>query len=327
MVIPSPESELARRPVLSPMSSQSPCDPRFAGISFAGTPTPRRFFRVREPLPLSQVAALRPAEPVQEVEVPTTEEAVFLRETLALGGLNPDRYRLAPLLRRLPSCLRALRAGSLPDARRRLLGDERQVRAALGALLIGTTSFFRDPTVFQDLEQTVIPELLKRHSRPRVWSAACSNGEELHSIAMLLASRGALAPGHLLGTDFRARAIETATAGSYPVEAALGVPADLADRFLVRSGDSVNVATVIRQALYWEQRDVFADKGLPGSWDLILCRNLAIYLAPAAVEALWKRLAAALSPGGILVVGKAEKPRLANLQRLAPCIYRHYPSP
>jgi chemotaxis methyl-accepting protein methylase len=251
-----------------------------------------------------------------------TEEASLLREILDLAGLDPLRYRLGPLLRRLPSCLRALRSGSVQDARQRLQSEPRAVPLALGALLIGTTSFFRDPAVFRDLEQTVIPALLERHPRPRVWSAACSDGGELHSVAMILASREALAPGHLLGTDFRASAIETATAGRYPAEAALAVPTDLAARFLVPDGHSVTVATVIRQALYWEQRDVFQEEGMPGSWDLILCRNLAIYLAPPAVEALWKRLSGALAPGGILVVGKAEKPRLPGFQPLAPCIFQ-----
>lgn len=254
------------------------------------------------------------------------EEALFLREVLDLAGLDPLCYRLGPLLRRLPSCLRVLRAGSLKDARRRLQADPHAVPLALGALLIGTTSFFRDPAVFHDLERTVIPALLQRHPRPRVWSAACSEGGELHSVAMLLASHGALAPGHLLGTDFRAPAIEAATAGRYPAEVALGVPPDLAARFLVPDGHSVGVATVIRQALYWEQRDVFHEEGMSSSWDLILCRNLAIYLAPSAVEALWKRLATALAPGGFLVVGKAEKPRLPGLERVASCIYRHHPS-
>ncbi len=263
---------------------------------------------------------------VETLEVADTEEVLFLREVLDWAGLDPIRYRLAPLLRRLPSCLRALRAGSLKDARRRLEGDPHAVPIALGALLIGTTSFFRDPEVFRDLEKTVIPALLQRHPRPRVWSAACSEGGELHSVAMLLAGHGALAPGRLLGTDFRARAIEAATAGRYSAEAALGVPPDLAARYLApEGGHSVRVATAIRQTLYWEQRDVFDEEGMPGSWDLILCRNLAIYLAPPAVEALWKRLAAALSPGGFLVVGKAEKPRLPGLHRIAHCIYRHHP--
>lgn len=309
------------------MSSPLSCDPRFAGISFAGTPTPRRRFRARELRPPGKIARALGPVPGPEVELPETEETAFLREMLVLAGLDPARYRMAPLLRRLPACLRVLRAGSLEDARCRLQEDERQIRTALGALMIGTTSFFRDPAVFRDLERSVFPELLKRCPKPRVWSAACSDGGELHSIAMLLANQGALAPGHLLGTDFRARAIEVATEGRYPAEAALGVPAEFASRFLVRGDNSVSVAAVIRQALNWERRDVFEKTGMPGSWNLILCRNLAIYLAPPAVELLWRRLAAALAPGGILVVGKAEKPRLASLHRIAPCIYRHHPSP
>jgi chemotaxis protein methyltransferase CheR len=313
------------------MSRPLSCDPRFAGVSFAGTPSSRhRHFAAREPRPAVKTCAdirCPGLDRAQGLEIPETEETAFLRRVLSLGGLDPGRYRMAPLLRRLPACLRALRAVSLHEARHRLEADGCQLRAALGTLLIGTTSFFRDSGVFRDLQQLVIPALLQRQPKPRVWSAACSDGAELHSVAMLLASLGALAPGHLLGTDFRARAVEAAAAGRYPAEAALGVPADLVSRFLVPGDNSVSVAAVIRDALAWERRDVFSTAPSPGSWDLILCRNLAIYLAPPAVELLWKRLAAALAPGGILVVGKAEKPRIPGLDRLAPCIYRHQPSP
>ena len=313
------------------MSSPLSCDPRFAGISFSGTALPRRHdLAAAGPSLLGRPPAIAAAHlpaPIEEPEVLETEETAFLREVVALAGLDPARYRMAPLLRRLPSCLRTLRVASVQDARQRLQADEHQVRVALGSLLIGTTAFFRDPAVFRHLELSVIPDLLKRHPKPRVWSAACSDGAELHSIAMLLADQGALAPGHLLGTDYRARAIEAATDASYPAEAAMGVPGHLAARFLVPEGNSVRVATAIRQALYWERRDVFENTGTLAPWDLILCRNLAIYLSPSAVESLWKHLAASLAPGGILVVGKAEKPRIARLQRLAPCIYRHHPSP
>jgi chemotaxis methyl-accepting protein methylase len=58
-----------------------------------------------------------------------------------------------------------------------------------------------------------------------------------------------------------------------------------------------------------------------GTWDLILCRNLAIYLEPVAAEVLWMRLAEAIAPGGYLIVGKAEKPRVSSLRRVAPSIY------
>jgi chemotaxis protein methyltransferase CheR len=175
--------------------------------------------------------------------------------------------------------------------------------------------------VFGHLSEFVIPQLLAHSARPRVWSAACSDGSELYSVAMLLAARQPLAECRLLGSDYRARAINIASNSVYPAEATAAVPAELAGRFLVRDHCSVTVTDDLRAAIQWQTRDLLTGS-LPHPWDLILCRNLAIYLSSMAADSLWHRLYSALAPGAFLVVGRAEKPQLPGLKCVAPCIYR-----
>ena len=308
---------------MSPLPSR---DSRFTGISFAGKSSPRiPVIRGAGSLPCSAKPrlTLRP-DRFDGLEDRTTEEAVFLSETLLSAGLDPARYRMAPLLRRLPACLRALRANSLHEAAEILRAGPERLALALNTLLIGTSSFFRDEPVFEHLASSVIPTLVARCTHPRVWSAACSDGAELYSVAMLLARYRPLVPGQLLGSDFRPRAIEIAKRGIYPAEEADAVPANLRERFLSGGRSRVIVSAELRRAARWECRDLLEDPPRQ-SWDLLLCRNLAIYLAGPTVENLWKKLAAVLAPGGVLVVGKAEKPRIPGLKRIAPCIYRYAP--
>jgi chemotaxis methyl-accepting protein methylase len=265
-------------------------------------------------------AAPRPAlPPLPRPEAIGDATTLFLRRILMQAGLNPLLYRTAPLVRRLPACLRALRVESCSAAERLLAAKPALVSKALESLLIGTTELFRDPAVFTQLEYDVLPKLLQRPSPPRIWSAGCSEGAELYSMAMLLAKLGALDGSLLLGSDCRPEAIERAKRAVYlPSERALPLPAG--EYWQELSDGRIAISHDLRQAVSWEQSDLLASRSL-GTWDLILCRNLAIYLEAAATEVLWMRLADALAPGGFLIVGKAEKPRLPSLRRIAPSIY------
>ncbi len=249
------------------------------------------------------------------------EEIAFFREFFQQAGIPEKAYRRAPLLRRLPACLRALRTPDVISARELLRHNPAALAVVMNALLIGTTGFFRDPAVFSSLQDQVIPALCSRVAHPAIWSAACSDGSELCSVAMLVAAQGALERSRFLGTDCRAAAIESARRGCYPADAAGAADPVLTDACFTMDGAMLRVRPAFAERMSWECGDVFRD-GNPGQWDMILCRNLAIYLAPGSMAALWQRLEAALRPGGILVVGRAEKPPPSGLRRIAPCIYQ-----
>jgi chemotaxis methyl-accepting protein methylase len=141
---------------------------------------------------------------------------------------------------------------------------------------------------------------------------------------MILAEWGALGPGRseLVGTDCRPDAVARAAAGAYDPQAVAAVPQALRERHFMRAGAQFHVCPALRRATAWRTGDVLA-AAEPGEWDVVLCRNLSIYLRPEAAAPLWDRLAAALRPGGLLVVGKAERPAGGRgLSPVGPCLYR-----
>jgi chemotaxis protein methyltransferase CheR len=252
----------------------------------------------------------------------TTDEQSSLGRLFERVGLRLDDYRLETLKRRIPSCLRALRI----EAPGRICPEiDRQpdlLNTALSTLVIGVTAFFRDPGVFAALEESFLPEILRRAPNPRVWSVGCSDGAELYSVAMLLAQRGAIQRSTLLGTDCRPDAIARAREGRYDAAALNGVPAPFVGRYLSPDGALWQVHPFLRAAAQWRLGNALYTSE-PGAWNLILCRNMAIYLQPEAAGRLWARLGASLRPGGILVTGKAERPYgAAGLVPVAPCIYQ-----
>ena len=265
-----------------------------------------------------------PAEPL-----PPDAESL-LRWLFDRAGLDSRDYKPQTLRRRLPACLRAVRAGSASHARELLECNPDLVPAALDALLIGVTAFFRDDAVFTAMRARTLAQLVDRwrastDRRPlRVWSAGCSTGAELYSVALLLLELGALWPGRceLLGTDCRPDAIERAAAGVFDAQSVRGVPPALLRQYFACDGDHFRIRADVRSVLEWRPGDVLASPE-PGPWDLVLCRNVAIYLRPEATSRLWGHLAAAVREGGYLVLGKAERPvGAAGWAAAGPCVYR-----
>lgn len=244
------------------------------------------------------------------------EEAAFIDWLFAQAGLDAGAYRPQSLGRRLAACLRGLRAHSVVEARAILAQQPHLIAKAISSMLVGVTAFFRDADIFHTLQDEILPGLLRNRNGLYVWSAGCSDGAELYSVGMLFAEAGLLSGSYLLGTDCRADAIQRAREATYDALSCRYVPAALRSRYLTGPPDQVQVVAPLRAAVRWRVADVLQVQE-PGIWDLILCRNTTMYFRPEAAAALWPRLEACLRPGGVLVLGKAERPvgvkRLASL--------------
>jgi chemotaxis methyl-accepting protein methylase len=272
---------------------------RFAGrpaISAAPRPQP-----ARPPSPPATHAAARPSRRPGE----------FISWVFARAGLAAENYRGEPLGRRLSSCLRALHADT--EARARQVLEERPdlLPAAISALLIGVTDFFRDAPTFEALGSDVLPKMGALGRPLRVWSAGCSNGAELYSMAILLAKAGLLEvsgkKSFLLGSDCRQDAMEHAQAGLYNAHDLRKVEPSDRRRYFGQVGDCWRPVKPLRRRIQWKVANLCGHIE-EGPWDIILWRNMAIYLQAEAAASLWRCLAAELAPQGVLVAGKAERP-------------------
>lgn len=220
------------------------------------------------------------------------------------AGIDLASYRATHIAGRVE---RALRLEQLEDVGRlsqRLSTDPEARSRFRRAVAVSVTGVFRDREQFQLLEQVLLPPLLADGRRLHVWSAGCSNGAELYSIALVLERLGALDRSLLLGSDLLAENIERARRGEY-----LDRP----------------VPHELRRQLRWERRDLLSEGAPPGRWRLVVCRNVAIYLSPRAKDELQSTLARALAPGGVLLLGRSERvaePHRLGLEWVAPHAYR-----
>jgi chemotaxis protein methyltransferase CheR len=256
----------------------------------------------------------------------TAREIGFLRWLLGTAGIDFSHYKPDALRRRIPAVLRAARASTLDRARASLEAQPALKRLAVSAAIIGVTSFFRDQPAFDALgahlhayKATAPDEVENR--KLRIWSGACSNGAELYSVAILLSELGLLHVAELLGTDCRADAVERAATGYYSNDELAGLSAHQRATHLLAEPGGGRVRPAMRGITQWRTGDLLGTNDTE-MWDVILCRNFAIYLSPAAAADLWRRLEMSLRPGGILMLGKAERPLGTKLVNIGPCLYR-----
>lgn len=231
-------------------------------------------------------------------------------------------YRETPLRRRTGACLRAIRADSEAVALSRMAVDPRLADVALNTLLIGVSEFFRDSMVFQALQTIVMPALDQRQRPLRILSIGCSTGAELYSVAMLLAQSELLAGSYLLGVDCRAEAVAQGRRGVFADAALTNVAQDMRSRYFTPVIDGWRIADDLRKQTEWCVLD--ATRECPaGPWDLVLCRNLVIYLQDEVAYAMFERMLRQLARGGFVVVGKAERPPTSlELTPVGRCVYR-----
>jgi chemotaxis protein methyltransferase CheR len=190
-------------------------------------------------------------------------------------------------------------------------------RSIINAITTGESSFFRDDSPFQLLRHKILPDLIDSRSRTaagkipiRIWSAACSTGQEVYSIAIVL--REALGGSEkydvrLTGTDISPDAVRRASLGVYnSVEAGRGLDAGKLSRYFTKQDGNWKVRDEIRAMASFRTVNLLRDFSALGQFDIIFCRNVAIYFSDRDKASLFGRMEKSLASDGYLIVGATE---------------------
>jgi chemotaxis protein methyltransferase CheR len=248
-----------------------------------------------------------------------------------LCGVYLDESKGYLIEARLGDLAKRAGCGNYADLARkvRLSNDVGLRNEVINAITTNETLFFRDTSPFEALRHKAIPEMIDAKAktmypkRLRIWSAACSTGQEAYSIAMLLCE---LLPDvhswdiKILGTDICDEAVTRASRGWYSKhEIGRGLPPVQLQQFFRTDGDGWRVKDELRSLVAFERRNLLESFAALGRFDIVLCRNVAIYFTPTAREDLFLRIAAAMNPDGYLFVGSQE-----SLSDLGPRFTPHH---
>jgi chemotaxis protein methyltransferase CheR len=194
-------------------------------------------------------------------------------------------------------------------------GEERQQMVA--ALTTNVTRFFREPHHFQHLKEQVLPALVSRArsgAAVRIWSAACSSGEEPYSIALTILKvlpDAASLNVRILATDIDPTVLRKGEAGVYSEAALEAVPKEMRQRWFVPHGDRGDKAwragDELRKLVAFRKLNLIGEWPMRGPFHAIMCRNALIYFKEETQVEIWRRFAPLLVPGGWLYVGHSER--------------------
>ena len=226
-------------------------------------------------------------------------------------GIDFTHYKPSTITRRIERRLNLAQSANIDEYVQRLQHDHDELDTLYRDLLIGVTHFFRDKDVFEMIEARVLPQLLERASNDeplRLWVAGCATGEEAYSLAIaiqdLMRAVGER-PVKIFATDVHRGSLERAARGIYEADAVGRVSPERLERYFLRFGDAYQVAPDIRKMIVFAQHNVMRDAPFTRV-DLVTCRNLLIYLQPAAQNKALALFHFALKRGGRLLLGPSE---------------------
>ncbi|GAB6196970.1 CheR family methyltransferase [Lysobacter xanthus] len=268
------------------------------------------------------------ARPAREAAAPVISDAEFarLRDWLeADTGIHLNASKKTLVTSRLARRLRETGSAGFAGYLRLIETDASERQVAIDLLTTNETYFFREAAHF-DFLAARLPGLPP--GRPvRIWSAACSSGEEAYSIAMLLDAKLGMRPWEVVGTDISTRMVEAARAAHYRLERARGIPQPFLERYCLK-GTGTQAGTLLvnrrlRDRVRFETANLTASLPAVGEFDVIFLRNVMIYFDTPTKRELVERLLRHLRPDGHLLIGHSES--LSDVTRavrsLAPSIY------
>ena len=239
----------------------------------------------------------------------------FLRKLLKeRSGLDLSADKQYLVESRLMPLARKAGLAGIPELVQKMKGGAEPLTVdVVEAMTTNETFFFRDKIPFDHLRDTILPMLLaSRASRKtlRIWSAACSTGQEPYSIAMCLKEKGAALQGwriEIVGTDLSQEVLDKSKSGIYSqFEVQRGLPIQLLVKYFTQNGELWQISPELRGMVQHKQLNLLQDFAHLGKFDVIFCRNVLIYFDHTTKTNIFQRMSRIIEPDGMLMLGAAE---------------------
>ena len=232
----------------------------------------------------------------------------FIEAVYQLTKIDLNSYKERQMKRRIDALITRNQMKSYTEFVKALRTNKDLLEEFVSYLTINVSEFFRNPEQWKILEQEVIPMLIKANgNKLKIWSAACSTGEEPYSLVMMLAKYLPLDKIHIIATDIDKQILEKAQMGLYQEKYLKGLPNEYLDKYFSKVNEqTLQIAPQIKKCVEFKQHDLLKDSYHTGC-DLILCRNVMIYFTEEAKTIIYQKFHQSLKTGGVLFVGSTEQ--------------------
>ncbi len=231
----------------------------------------------------------------------------FKKEVYDLTKIDLSSYKEKQMRRRIDSLVTKHICKEYHDYVALLKSDKEVFDEFVNFLTINVSEFYRNPEQWELMTKEFIPELMAKSGQNlKIWSAACSTGDEPYSLVMALSQHIPLNKIKILATDLDKQVIATAKVGLYNAKSIANVPADLKKKYFTPVGNSFQISEDIKKCVEFKEHNLLRDP-YPSNYDMIVCRNVLIYFTDEAKDEVYAKFNASLRQGGILFIGSTEQ--------------------
>ena len=232
---------------------------------------------------------------------------IFKKNVNKLINIDLNYYKEKQMKRRIISLMNRNGFNDFDEYFSALKSNKDLLDQFINYLTINVSEFYRNPAQWHILEKEILPKLIEDTGKPlKVWSSACSTGEEPYSLVMLLSKFFDLKDIKVLASDIDDGAIEKANLGIYSEKSLVNLPDEFKVKYFDKLGSSFKIKEIIKNQVIFKKIDLLKDP-FPVNMDLITCRNVMIYFTDEAKDLLYKKFHKSLSDDGILFVGSTEQ--------------------
>ncbi len=232
----------------------------------------------------------------------------FKKEFLKLSKIDLHSYKENQMKRRIDNFISKNRCSGYVDFFEKIKKDSDVYDMFITYLTINVSEFYRNPAQWNTLEKIIIPYLLERSgSKLRIWSAACSTGDEPYSLAMVLSDFLPLSQVEIIATDLDKQVLSKAQKGWYNEKSIKGLPDKYIRKFFEKDASGLyKVCDSLKKCISFKEHNLLKDP-YPSDMDMVVCRNVLIYFTDEAKDEIYHKFTKALKKGGVLFVGSTEQ--------------------
>ncbi|OEF98710.1 CheR family methyltransferase [Desulfuribacillus alkaliarsenatis] len=247
----------------------------------------------------------------------------FIKKVYKKSGLDLAQYKEPQMKRRLTSLYLKHGHKNFNEFFDAIDKDRKLYDEFLDRMTINVSEFYRNSNRWSILQEKILPNIIKTNSRPKVWSAACSTGEEPYTLAIILSELLPTSSVNVTATDIDESAISRAKNGVYVKRSLQEVPDQIVKKYFRETEQGYAISDDIKKRVTFKKHNLLADRFDTG-YDLIVCRNVMIYFTDEAKDELYRKFSNSLRSGGVLFVGSTEQifnPQSYNLKALDTFFY------
>lgn len=229
------------------------------------------------------------------------------KEVYALSQIDLNCYKEQQMKRRIDTLISRRKISGYDNYVKALKTDKAVYDEFINYITINVSEFYRNPEQWDFMDKEIIPELIKKFGKNlKIWSAACSTGDEPYSLVMALSRHLPLSNIKIIATDIDKQVIASAKMGLYSEKSIDDVPEDLKKKYFTKVGPSYKISDEIIKCVEFKQHNLLKDK-YPENMDFIICRNVVIYFTEEAKDEIYRKFHNSLKSGGELFIGSTEQ--------------------